>query len=185
MINHAHARDEPCWAATRGCKASVKDSASVQKRTEQHGEPHPRKMGPPSNQIGWPPLPAPHFSDRPKHPVICYKYSGGLLRFPHRSWQSRHLRTRRLASEVAFTRVHPFVAKNCTAEPLTNRSSPTRQRPQRLSRQCLQQYGQDQEDGSQRVHAWFGIRRRIRLFKVTPKMRNEYWWKSLLAPLRG
>ena len=112
-------------------------------------------MRSPSIQTGPPCLNDPLFRPPHHHRACCRECSRHLLRFPHRRWQRRHFRSWRFVANVAFTGIQPFIGQRRAAAHLTNRTLAHRQRPQRLRRQCLHQRGQDQDDGSQWVHAWY------------------------------
>ncbi len=118
-----------------GVQSIRKDQASIQKRTDRHDEPHPRKRRPPPSQVGWPGLPSPDLRWEPKHFTFCCKSSGRLPRSTHRCYRGRPFRNRPPVPGTACTSVQAFVCASCKANHLTNRAPSDRQRPRRLSRQ--------------------------------------------------
>jgi hypothetical protein len=161
-----------CGTAKCGHNASIKDSDSFQKRTKQHREPHLWTISPPSTQPGRPRLIEPLIRSPSKYVDLYRECAGHLRRFPQRPWQSKHLRSRRPASLAALTRVQSLVSTLRAANHLTNHPLSHRQRPQCLSRKYLHQREQDQDDGSQWLHAWYQRRRSVRSSKCTPKVEN-------------
>jgi hypothetical protein len=159
----------PRGGATCGRNTSVKDGASIQKRTEQDREPHLWKMRLPANQAGWWRLLDPLFRSPTMHPTAFLECSGQLRRFPHERRQRRNLRSRRLASGAAITRIQFVGGQLRTASHPTNRAPSHRERPDSLSGKYLHQRGQDQDDGSQRGHAWFETLRSAGSSKVHRK----------------